>query len=291
MKLIRILFITFMPFMLMAQKEIPLYQGAAPGSESWNWREEANDRNSFRVMTVYNVVQPTLTWVAPEPAVANGTAIIVCPGGGFHFLAINHEGMSPARELAKKGITVFVLKYRLVHINSDNPFDDMINASDSKAWDDGAIPVIPLAIADGRAAIEYVRDHAKEFDVDPHRIGMMGFSAGGLITAASAFGYTDSNRPDFVAPIYADIPSSIQTSVPADAPPLFLACAQDDEFGFALQAASMYKKWYDAKRSVEMHLFTSGKHGFGTGASGTTSAHWMDLFFAWLESQGMMKAK
>lgn len=291
MRLIRILFITFVPFMGMAQNEISLYDGAAPGSESWDWHEDVNDRNSLKVMTVYNVVRPTLTRFAPDPAVANGTAIIVCPGGGFHFLAIHHEGMNPARELAKKGITVFVLKYRLVHINSDNPFDDMINATDSKAWDDEAVPVIPLATGDGRRAIEYVRSHAKEFNVDPHRIGMMGFSAGGLIAAASAFQYTNSSRPDFVAPIYADIPSSIQTSVPADAPPLFLACAQDDEFGFALHAESMYKKWYDAKRPVEMHLFTSGKHGFGTGASGTTSVHWMDLFFAWLETQGMMKAK
>jgi acetyl esterase/lipase len=112
------------------QKEIQLYDGAAPGSENWTWKEGINNKNSVKVMCVYNVVHPTLTSFLPEPAVANGTAIIVAPGGGFHFLAIDHEGTNIAKLLVKKGITVFILKYRVFHIQSDNPFDDMINAKD-----------------------------------------------------------------------------------------------------------------------------------------------------------------
>src|SRR4051812_31638394 len=118
------------------QKVIQLYQGVAPGSENWTWQEKGNNKNKANAMTVYNVVHPSLTVFSPEPAVANGAALIICPGGGFHFLAIDHEGTNAAKLLVKKGITVFVLKYRLVHVLSDNPFDDMIATEDKKAWDD-----------------------------------------------------------------------------------------------------------------------------------------------------------
>lgn len=273
------------------QQEIQLYDGVAPGSENWTWKEGINNKNSMKVMCVYNVVHPTLTAFLPEPSAANGTAIIIAPGGGFHFLAIDHEGNNAARLLVKKGITVFVLKYRVFHIQSDNPFDDMLNARDPKAWDDESLPVIPLAVADGRKAIAYVRDHAKDYNLDPNRIGMLGFSAGGLVTAATAFGYDTSNRPDFVAPIYADMPESIQGKVLADAPPMFLACTQDDEFGFATHAIRAYNKWYDAKRPVEMHLFAKGGHGFGVGNPNNTTADWIDKFVQWLITQGLMKSK
>jgi acetyl esterase/lipase len=148
-----------------------------------------------------------------------------------------------------------------------------------------------LAVADGRKAIAYVRDHVKEYGLDPNRIGMMGFSAGGLVTAACSFGYNPSNRPDFVAPIYADMPEFIQGKVLADAPPLFLACAQDDEFGFATHAIRLYNKWYDARRPVEMHLFAKGGHGFGIGSQDNTTANWIDKFVQWLTTQELVKLK
>ncbi|MEO8472578.1 MAG: alpha/beta hydrolase [Chryseolinea sp.] len=273
------------------QREIHLYEGAAPGSENWTWTEGINNKNSANVMCVYNVVHPTLTIFSPEPAVANGTAIIIAPGGGFHFLAIDHEGSNIAKHLVKKGVTVFVLKYRLFHIKSDNPFDDMINSKDPKSWDDEALPVIPLAIADGRKAISYVRAQAKQYNVRADRIGIMGFSAGGLVAAATSFGYNDHNRPDFVAPIYADMPEVIQGNVLTDAPPMFLACTQDDEFGFATHAIRAYNKWYEAKRPVEMHLFTTGGHGFGIGNTANTTGNWIDKFVQWLTVQGLMKSK
>jgi acetyl esterase/lipase len=276
--------------MNLQQKEIRLYNGAAPGSESWNWLEKMNDNNSGRVMTVYNVVHPSLTVFLPDPAVANGTAIIICPGGGFHFLAIDHEGNDAARALVKKGITAFVLKYRLVHILNDNPFDDMITTEDKKAWDNESLPIMPLAVADGRQALAYVKSHASEYNLHPDRIGIMGFSAGGMVAGATAFHYDLGNRPAFVAPIYADLPGSIQGDVLPDAPPLFLACAQDDEFGFALHAISIYNKWYAAKRPVEMHLFASGGHGFGIGNETNTTHLWIDRFGEWLATQGLIKA-
>lgn len=268
---------------------IRLYPGSAPGAEKWNWKEGANDKNSAKVMTVYNVVHPTLTVFSPDSTVANGTAVIIAPGGGFHFLAFDHEGTNPALLLAETGVTVFVLKYRLVHISSDNPFDDMIAAEDKKAWDDESLPIIPLAIADGRQAIAYVRSHAAKYNIAPDRIGFMGFSAGGLVAAATAFHYTPDNRPDFVAPIYADIPEYIQDQVLPDAPPLFLACTQDDEFGFATHAINIYNKWYASKRPVEMHLFAKGGHGFGVGSETNSTHRWIDRFTAWLRVQDLMK--
>jgi len=273
------------------QKEIPLYDGAAPGSEHWTWEEKMNDKNSIKIMTIYNVVRPSLTVFRPDPSLANGTAIIVCPGGGFHFLAINHEGIDVAMQLVKKGITVFILKYRLVHIFSDNPFDDMVSAKDPKAWDDESLPVIPLAIADGRKAITYVRSRATEYHIDPQKIGIMGFSAGGMVAALSAFDYNAINRPDFVVAVYADIRPPFRERTSPDAPPLFLACTQDDEFGFAHTTIQLYELWYAAKRPVEMHLFTKGGHGFGIGSSSNTTHQWLDKFIEWLSAEGLLTTK
>jgi acetyl esterase/lipase len=272
---------------LMAQqKVINLYNGRPAGSEEWTW-EEKIDNSKFTV--AYNVVQPSMSVFSPEPVIANGTAVIVCPGGGFHFLAINWEGNDVAKLLVKKGITVFVLKYRLVHVLNDDPFKGD-SPENQKAWDDESLPVIPLAVEDGRAAIAYVRAHAKEYNIVTDRIGIMGFSAGGRVAASTAFNYTKENRPDFVAPIYGDMPESLQTQViPLDAPPLFLACAQDDEFGFASHAIGMYNKWYDAKRPVEMHLFAKGGHGFGVGSAKNTTYQWIDRLGEWLEVEGLIK--
>jgi acetyl esterase/lipase len=271
--------------------EVQLYENTPPGSENWMWKEGINNKNSLGVMTIYNVVHPTLTIFFPESETSNGTAIIVCPGGGFHFLAIDHEGADIAKLLAKKGITVFLLKYRLVHIFSDNPFDDMLNAADKKAWDDESLSIIPLAIADGRRAVEYVRKHAAEYKIDPQRIGIMGFSAGGMVAAATAFEYNASNRPDFLVPVYADLPESRLGSVRADAPPLFILCAQDDEFGFVTHAIKLYNKWYASGRPAEMHLFTKGGHGFGTGDPSNTTHNWIERFAEWLIAQKLLIAR
>ncbi len=268
--------------------EVQLYDGKAPGSENWTWQEGMNNKNSVKVTTVFNVVQPTLTVFSPAVSPSNGTAIIICPGGGFHFLAIDHEGNDIAKALVKKGITVFVLKYRLVHIFSENPFDDMLNAPDKKAWDDESLAIIPLAIADGKQAVAYVRRHASEYNVSPERVGIMGFSAGGMVAASTAFDYTVENRPDFVVPVYADLPENRVGSVLPDAPPLYILCAQDDEFGFIPHALNMYNRWYTAGRPVEMHLFGKGGHGFGIGNPANTTHNWVNPFGEWLKMQGLM---
>ena len=219
------------------QKVIQLYNGAAPGSENWNWDEKFQDssKNIFKTDIIYDVSKPTLTVYAPDPSVANGTAIIICPGGGFHLLSINSEGINVANWLVKKGVTCFVLKYRLIHSLTGNPVQDMMNMiNNHEAANDETTKVIMMAISDGHNAVGYVRKHASEYKISPDKIGIIGFSAGGTVAASSAFNYTADNKPDFVAPIYAFMPDSLQTNIPADAPPMFLAAASDDQLGLGI---------------------------------------------------------
>ncbi|WP_218127052.1 alpha/beta hydrolase [Catalinimonas alkaloidigena] len=277
---------------LLAQsREVRIYPGPAPGSEQWNWKEKQNNRNAIQLMTVFNVVNPTLTVFPADPGVATGASVIICPGGGFHFLAIDNEGNDAARWLAKKGITAFVLKYRTAHIDTDDPFADMmagLNGPRQAAWHAENEATIPLSIADGRAALAYVRQHAADFGVDPDRVGILGFSAGGTVTAAAAFDYTAANRPAFVAPVYAYMPDSLQGSVGSDTPPLFVVCASDDQLHLAPHSVSLYSKWLAAERPAELHMYAKGGHGFGMNTQHLPSDHWIERFAEWLAQQGFL---
>ncbi len=148
---------------------------------------------------MFNVTNPTLTFFPADPAKVNGTAVVICPGGAFFALSIDSEGIDVARWLAAKGVTGFLLKYRLVECKTDDPTRELMARG---KLDDIVAPIVRLAMADGNAAIGYVRKHAKEYGVNPDRIGVMGFSAGGTVTASVAFNYSADTRPDFVAPIY-----------------------------------------------------------------------------------------
>jgi acetyl esterase/lipase len=277
------------------QKIINIYPGPAPGSENWNWPEKQNNQNAIHLMTVYNVSTPTLTVFTPDPALANGTAVIICPGGGFHFLSIESEGTEVAKWLVKKGVTAFVLKYRTAHIDTDDPFGDMMSAfSGGKRkdeWEAENKATIPLCIGDGKTAIAYVRAHAGEWHIATDRIGIIGFSAGGTVTAASAFGYTKENRPDFVAPIYAYFPASFMSDPLTDSPPMFLVCASDDQLGLTPASVDLYNKWLASKHSVEMHLYAKGGHGFGMNVQHIPTDTWIERYGDWLGFLGLLKLK
>jgi acetyl esterase/lipase len=273
------------------QKVIQLYNGAAPGSETWNWPEGESDNNMFRTKLVYNVTKPTLTVYAPDPSIANGTAIIIAPGGGFHVLSINSEGIDVAKWLVQRGVTCFVLKYRLVHVISNDPAGEMMAAINRRDSSNPMGPVITMAIADGRVAIEYVRKHAAEYNVSTDRIGIIGFSAGGTVAGSSAFNYTSANKPDFVAPIYAYLPPQMIGTVAADAPPMFIAAASDDQLSLAPHSAELYKKWLESKHPVELHMYAKGGHGFGMRTQNLPSDKWIERFGEWLDVMGLLKKK
>jgi acetyl esterase/lipase len=284
MKNCSLLIIMFSIFFANAQNVIPLYPNKAPGSENWNWQEKEIFSKAFQTQVVYNVSQPTLTVYRPTNVIANGTAVIICPGGGFHTLSINNEGTEVAKWLNSKGITAFVLKYRLVKSETDNPVKELIPLlNNRKKIDSINAPVITLAINDGLAAIQYVRDHSSEFKIEKNRIGIIGFSAGAAVTAGSVFNYSkSSNRPDFAALIYVYVGALKNTTVPVDAPPLFIAAATDDSLGLASSSVKLYSDWLASGKSAELHMYSKGGHGFGMRKQNLPVDSWIERFGEWL---------
>jgi acetyl esterase/lipase len=294
--IVLVFFVLFAAIVNAQQKTIQLYNGAAPGSENWTWDEQFIDssKNMFKTNIVYNVSKPTLTVYAPDASVTNGTAVVICPGGGFHLLSINSEGIDVANWLVKKGVTCFVLKYRLVHSTTNNPIQEMMDMINKKSEsDDQTKNVIMMGVSDGRKAIAYVRKHASEYNISPDKIGIIGFSAGGTVAASSAFNYTADNKPDFVAPIYAYVPPELlnTTTVAADAPPMFLTAATDDQLGLTSSSIDLYNKWFTSKHPVELHLYAKGGHGFGMHVQHLPTDTWIDRFGDWLNVQGFLPKK
>lgn len=270
-----------------AQEVIRIYPGPAPGSEDWMHTEQDYFSPIFNTQVVTNVVIPTLTRYAPAAENANGTAVIICPGGGFHALSINSEGVDVAKWLNGKGVTGFVLKYRLVPTGKDGVVEMM--GKKREKIDEDMRATYPLALADGLAAMKYVREHAGEFGISPERIGFMGFSAGGSLTTGVALNYTPQSRPNFVAPIYAYLGILGEAEVPKDAPPLFALAASNDPLGLADDSVELYSKWLAAKKPAELHMYAKGGHGFGMKKQNLPSDQWIELFGAWLDGQGLLK--
>ena len=190
-----------------AQDVVPLYPGTAPGSTQENYPEKEYFSKSWNTQVVANVTKPTLTVFKPAPELRNGTAMVICPGGGFLALSIASEGTDVAKYLAAKGVTAFVLKYRLAHTGEDATEEFTALYADRQKFREILDKVVPLSIADGLAAVTYVRQHASDWGVSPDRVGIIGFSAGGTVAAGVAFRYAPEGRPAFVALIYAAAPS------------------------------------------------------------------------------------
>jgi acetyl esterase/lipase len=224
---------------------------------------------------VFNVVTPTLTLYLPERAKATGTGIIIAPGGAFVALAIDLEANEVARWLQNRGIAAFVLKYRIIEKRQEGiPKLDVDEAG-------------KYGIADGIRAIKVVREHAAEWGVSSDRIGFMGFSAGGMVASGALLQPDAAARPNFAAPIYGG-PFGVMPPIPSRLPPIFLAWAQDDTV-----AGDTMNKFYESLKSAgnkpEAHIFSAGGHGFGMRKQGTSSDHWIDEFYYWLESQGLSR--
>jgi len=253
---------------------VNVWPGVAPGSERWT-QKEVTIENTPLGTVILNVVTPTLTAYLPERGKATGTGIILAPGGAFVALAIDLEATSIARSLQAKGIAAFVLKYRTVEKRSEGiPQMDMDTAG-------------RYGIADGIQALKVVRARAAEWGVSPNRIGFMGFSAGAMVTSGAVLQQDSGGRPNFAAMIYGG-PFGVIPPIPAKLPPLFLAWAQDDA-----TAGDFVRKFYDALirggQRPEIHIYSSGGHGFGLKKQGTTSDHWLDDFYTWLDAQGFAK--
>lgn len=281
------------------QTVVKLYDGVAPGSENWTQKEV--EYTQWGGKMVRNVIDPTLTVYLPEESKATGAAVIVASGGGFCWLTWENEGTLVSEWLQAHGIAAFILKYRLADMGqteedlqrksqefmqqvisiatSSNPREELQKHSN-------VANVVALAEEDGRQAIKYVRANAAEYQVNPDRIGLMGFSVGGILTIGVALKHDAESRPDFIAPIYGLALDNLD--VPDDAAPMFFACAADDEL-VASQADKLYTAWKSAGKSIEFHVYSKGGHGFGMRKLGLPIDNWIEQFGEWLNVQGFLK--
>jgi len=260
-----------------SQQVVPLWKNGAPGFESR--RDEPEQHQDWWYKNIHN---PSLTVFAPAPGKANGAAVIIAAGGGHRELVFNPEGVEPAQYLASLGVTAFALKYRLFR-EPGSPYTFAHTAQDI------------------RRAMRTVRARAAEWNVDPKRIGVMGWSAGGEVAALVAYPpvggdphATDpiervSARPDFEILVYPG-PAGIPDAIPADAPPLFLVGAADDEY-VADVLFDLPRRYHAAHASIETHVFAQGKHAFNMGQrSGFVAVrHWPERLAEWLEDRGYTK--
>ncbi|WP_223818019.1 alpha/beta hydrolase [Mucilaginibacter rubeus] len=247
------LLMLLLPFAGMAQDVvIPLWPNGAPGFE--NRRNEPEQAKDYWVKNIHN---PSLTVFLPPKDKANGSAVVVCPGGGHRLLVYTAEGVDPAKYLNSLGITVFVLKYRLGR-DTLSPYKIDVHAKQ-----------------DGYRAMRLVRSKAVEYGLDTNRIGMMGFSAGGEVVDMVAYGEGKGDpkaidpidrlnaRPSFLIQIYPG-PLYIPDKLPYDAPSAFLLAANDDVC-CSPSVVKLLQRYREAKIPVEVHIYTQGDHGFNMG--------------------------
>jgi endo-1,4-beta-xylanase len=263
--------------------EVPLWPNGAPGFESRKDEKEVRNVQKSGEYTVTNVHNPTLTVFLPPKEKATGTAVVLCPGGGHRELWMLHEGENEAKWLSEHGIAAFVLKYRLAR-EKGSPYK-----------------IAEHALQDGQRAIRLVRSRAKEWGVNPDRVGMMGFSAGGevtaLVSAKAEKGKEDaadpvdrlSARPDFQALIYSGPQGVLTQDVPKTMPPTFLVVGDDDNARRWLVAH--YQALKGAGVSAELHVYAKTPHGFGyrPNRPGRPADAWLQRFVEFLDVEGMMK--
>jgi acetyl esterase/lipase len=288
---------------LKAQEVIELYPGKIPGSKTvpGSYKEVQTIKNG-KVTGLGKVFQPTLSFYQPDPAKANGTAVIICPGGGYSHLAVDHEGDEVARKFAERGVAAFVLKYRL--------------PSDSTMADKSFGP-----LQDAEQAIYLVRKNAGRWKVKPEKVGIMGFSAGGHLASSLAVHYKDikienaeklSLRPDFAILIYPVISFlnsphtgsrenligrdgtqgqkeyfSNELHVDAQTPVSFLVHANDDRTVPVENSILFEQALVKNKVAVEAHLYQAGGHGFGL-HNKTTADEWFERLKYWMQANKLM---
>ena len=266
---------------------VRIWPAAPPGTESWTGPEVEADAElpgAGKVHIVTNVTIPTVTIFRPQAGKANGTAMLVAPGGAFRALAWDMEGTEVAEWLASRGITAFVLKYRV-----RPPADQAVGQPE--AFDEWALRTKgarDVAVADAQQALRFIRANAGKYGLMANRVGMIGFSAGAITTMGAALGDDAAARPDFAVPVYgAMIPSQAPK---AGAPPLFVVATQDDPQVPPAKSLEIYERWTSAKLPAELHLYEKGGHGFGMRQRSLPADRWPAALEAWLRSRRFMTA-
>jgi acetyl esterase/lipase len=289
--------------------EIRLWPGGAPGSGDWSVPETVRAApGGDRVIA--NVSDPTLTVFLPDPARATGTAVVIAPGGALRALSIDNEGVKVARWLNERGIAGFVLKYRTRQQDAGEGRGgppagagrgaspaapgrgsgpareiEIVNGNANPAPDDAALTeVLQFAVADATAALRLIRRNAEEWQVDPARVGIMGFSAGGGVAVGTALAEHSDGSPDFLVSVYG--PSLQDVVVPAHAPPLFIAVGAT-HFNVTKGCIALFAEWKAAGKPAEMHVYDGISAGFGMSRRGLPVDGWIDRFHEWLVARNL----
>jgi acetyl esterase/lipase len=274
-----------------APRTLDVWPGPAPGEEGGSVGEEKVERTDGTIRSVTNVTKPTLTVYRPDHEDATDVAIVVCPGGGYNMLAWDHEGEQVARWLNSIGVTAAVLKYRVPR-RPGAPRDQPPQQ----------------ALMDAQRALSLVRGHADDWGVDPKRVGILGFSAGGHLSAWAstnsdrrAYESVDESdrascRPDFAVVVY---PGGVvkrgtdglapEIRVTSQTPPMFLTQAGDDRVGVE-NSVQLYLALKRAGVPAELHVYASGGHGYGLRPSDNPCATWPKRCEEWLRGQGILKS-
>ncbi|MEZ5103522.1 MAG: alpha/beta hydrolase [Draconibacterium sp.] len=281
---------------LKAQQIIPLYEGAIPGEIPYDY-QEINNNGIYQ-----KVSKPDLTLYIPENADTGRTAIVICPGGGYGAVCASYEGHDIARAMNEKGVAAFVLKYRL--------------PSDKTCSNKSIAP-----LQDAQRAIKIVRDNAKKWGINPNKIGIIGFSAGGHLASTAGTHFTKSYiqndestnlRPDFMMLIYPVISMqpglthagscenllgknptrelldlfSNEKQVTENTPQAFLTHAMDDDVVAIENSIRFYEALKAKNVPADMHLFSSGKHGFPLEPA---KSNWLGYAFQWMKEQQFIR--
>jgi acetyl esterase/lipase len=284
------------------QPEIRLWPDGAPGSERWSIPESvARSPSGDRVIT--NVSDPTLTVFLPDSSVATGAAAVIAPGGALRVLGFDNEGVKVAEWLNERGIAGFVLKYRTLQQNPSGargpvpgmpgpgaaPREELVieKANANPAPDDAALAeVLELAVADAQAALRLVRARASEWRIDPMRVGIIGFSAGGGVAVGASLAARSDASPDFLVSVYG--PSLQDVSVPAHAPPLFIAVGAT-HFNVTNGCLALFAAWKAAGKPAEIHVYDGISAGFGMTKRGHPVDGWTDRLHEWLVARELTR--
>ncbi len=286
----------------LAQEEIRLYEGKAPGNGEIAVQESVNRNAAGEIVTIAAVSDPSLTVYLPPKEKATGVAVILCAGGGLRMLSWKSDVIDMAKFLNDKGIAAIGLKYRL-HTdppkprpatagNNNNPFAEMAlnvkiaefdrmekaNANPDKSPE--ACAAIDRSIMDADRAMEIVKQNAAKWNIDPSKIGYLGFSAGGGVAIGATVKSAPERKPAFLATAFG--PSLIDVDVPQNAPALFIAVRADHQ-NVAAGVMALFMEWKKAGAKAEMHVYDDGPNGLATPGASTPSGAWRDSFYRWLQ--------
>jgi acetyl esterase/lipase len=250
-----------------------------------------------------------MTVYLPTAETSTGTSVVIAPGGAFRMLSWDSEGTLVADWLQRHGVAAFVLKYRLTDSGTDKEFaQSQTRATAGRGATGAATPgrgdpaanagrgagapapqsqIRAMAAADGLRAIEMVRQHAAEWRLDPAKVGIVGFSAGGYVAVQAALDHTAANRPAFVGAIYACCENPAEVKVPDDAPPTFFLHAYNDPV--SASSPALFLAWKAANKPAELHTYAAGGHGFGMPNHDQPTDNWIERFGDWLRYQKLMK--